>query len=135
MSKQQNYGSRFLYSEDLLIDGKFLSPVVEISEVHQPGTLQSADKRSIDKWTIGFRGKQNLLVLCKTNASIIHFLTGCEPGEKWIGHCVTLEVREVSAFGAQTLAIRVIPPKGTVLRKSLIDRLGKKAEFKGVPSE
>ena len=132
MSKEKNsYGSRFLYAEDLLIQGQFRSPKVTISEVHRPGTLKSGDGRMIDKWTIGFEGKDKLLALCKTNVSVLHFLTGYDAGEGWIGAEVTIGARVVKAFGADTTAIRVLPPKGTTLRKTIIDRLGTKAVFQG----
>ena len=128
MSKSQSFGSRFLYAEDLLIDGEFRSPKVEIVEVHEPGTLKSADGRTIDKWSIAFNGKAKMLVLCKTNVGIIHFLTG-NPGKGWIGKEIVIEARIVKAFGAETTAIRVIPPVGATLRKKLIDGLGRKAIF------
>jgi len=129
MSKAQSFGSRFLYAEDLLIGGEFKSPKVEIIEVHKPGTLKSADGRTIDKWTIAFNGKAKMLVLCKTNVGIIHFLTGNNAGEGWIGKEIVIEARIVKAFGAETTAIRVIPPVGATLRKKLIDGLGRKATF------
>lgn len=131
MSDKESYGSRFLYSENLLINGEFKSPVVEISEVHSPGTIKSADGRVIDKWTIGFKGKSKLLVLCKTNASLIHFLTGYEPGDGWIGGKIKIQARIVKAFGEDTTAIRVMPEPGTTLRKKLIEGLGKPAIFNG----
>ena len=138
MDKNKQYGSRFLYAEDLLIGKEFKSPVVKISEVHKPGSLKSADGRTIDKWTIGFEGKEKLLVLAKTNSAIVHFLTGELPGNDWVGHNIRLEARIVDAFGAETTAIRVMPPIGATLRKTLIDRLGRKAVYKdltGGPNE
>lgn len=131
---KENYGSRFLYSEDLLIGGEFKTVDVVISEVHEPGTLKSADNRSIDKWTVSFEGKDKMLVLCKTNVSIIHFVTGEIAGPAWVGKSVTLQARVVKAFGSDTTAIRVVPPVGTTLRKKLIEGLGKKAVFSGAKS-
>jgi len=46
---KQSYGSAYLYAEDLLSDGKFKSVEVEISELHEPHTLQRADGKFIDK--------------------------------------------------------------------------------------
>ena len=129
MSSKHDYGSRFLYAEDLLINREYKTPQVTISEVHEPNTLKAANGRTIEKWTIGFEGKNKLLVLCKTNASIIHFLTGNAPGPDWIGCQVTLGARIVDAFGAKTTAIRVLPPVGATLRKTIIDRIGKPAVF------
>lgn len=120
---------RFLYAEDLLIGGEFKTVNLTISEFHPAGTLKSADKRSIDKNSIGFEGKSKLLVLCKTNEGVIHYTTGEPPGAKWIGHKVTLQPRVVEAFGDQVVALRIIPPHGTKVRKSILQRLGTKAEW------
>lgn len=125
--KEQTYGSRFLYAEDLLVGGEFRTVELTISEYHEPGTLKSADGRLIDKPTIGFEGKSKLLVLCKTNASVIHFATGEPAGPKWIGHKITLQPRLVEAFGEDVVALRVMPPQGCTIRKSIVKRLGKRA--------
>lgn len=128
--KEQTYGGRFLYAEDLLVGGEFRTVELTISEYHEPGTLRSADERLIDKAAIGFEGKQKLLVLCKTNASVIHFATGEPAGPKWIGHKITLQPRMVEAFGDNVVALRVMPPPGCVIRKSILKRLGTKAVWK-----
>lgn len=130
MSKQSQ-DRRFLYAEDLLRDGKYISPVVEIKEVIRPGSLKGGDGRAIDKWTVAFKGAEKKLILCTTNCSIIHFVVGDEPGEKWIGKSIKIQARIVEAFGEDTVAIRVVPPIGTTLRKSLIKRLGRPAVFGG----
>ena len=123
------YGSGFMYAEDLLQGGKFHTVTVEIAEVHEPGTLKSADGKLIDKYVIGFKGKEKRLCLAKTNVAIIHLVTGEQPGEGWIGKRITLQAREVKAFGANTLALRVIPPTGTPLRRTLYERMGKEAVY------
>lgn len=127
------YGSAYLYSEDLLSNREYRMVDAEISKVAPPGTLKTADKKLIDKWTIFFKGMEKALVLCKTNASIIHFVTGEEPGDDWIGHTVTLQVRMVESFGEMVPAIRVIPPDGVMVRKNVRKRLGTKAVWKGPP--
>ena len=82
--RNENYGSAFLYSEDLLFKQKYTTVQVEISEVHPPNTLQTKDKKFIDKWSIRFKGKDKTLVLCKTNTSILHHVIGDQPGDSWI---------------------------------------------------
>lgn len=127
--KKEDYGSRFLYSENLLSGGKYHSPTLTISAYHPPGSLISADKKPIMKPTIGFDGRDKMLVLCKTNVSILIAVTGEQPGEKWIGKSCRLEVRIVDAFGEQVTALRVMPPQGCMIRKALLARLGSKAEW------
>jgi hypothetical protein len=129
--KSENYGSEYLYSEDLLHKQTYVTADVTIEEVIQPGTLTTKDKRKIDKWSLRFVGKSKILVLCKTNASILHHVIGDAPGPSWVGKSIKLQVRVVEAFGAQVTAIRVIPPTGCMIRKSLIQRLGTKAEWRG----
>ena len=132
-NKDDSYGPEFLYSEDLLKGGEYLAPEVEISEVHPPGTVkcQKGRKTIEDKWTIGFKGAKKMLVLCKTNKTVIHTVTGEEPGPNWIGKKITLEVRIIDSFSKKEPAIRVIPPAGTMLRRKTIEMLGTKAVFNG----
>ena len=128
------YGSDYLYAEDLLQNGLFQTVTVEISEVIPPGTIKAANKKFVDKPILRFAGKAKQLVVGTTNMSVIHLITGHPPGPAWIGKKITLQVRVVDAFGGQVIAIRVVPPSGTPLRKSLIERLGTKAVFRGESS-
>lgn len=128
--KSESYGSSYLYAEDLLIGQQYRTAEVEVEAFIAANTLKSADGRLIDKPTLKFKGKEKLLVLCKTNQSVIHFVTGEPPGEKWVGKKLTLQPRVVDAFGDQAVAIRIIPPKGCMVRKNVLKRLGKPAEWK-----
>ena len=136
MSKKKEFGSRFLYAEDLLVDGEYKSPEVVISEVHKPGTLetdQGDNSRPIDEWAISFEKATKILVLCsKTNIKLIHIVTGVslENSDAWIGKKIKLGVRIVPAFGAEEPAIRVLPPIGTKLRRGIKKHLGREAKFK-----
>ena len=127
---KQEYGTGFLYAEDLLKNQQFQTVTVEIAEVIEPHTITAANGKVVDKYCLKFVGKSKILALCKTSASIIHFVTGDPPGPEWVGKTITLQVRNVEAFGEQVLAIRVIPPAGTRVRKTILQRLGTKAEFK-----
>lgn len=129
MSDKHEYGSRFLYAEDLIVDGAFRTVTLEISAWHDRGTITAANGKKVDKPCVEFAGKSKMLALCKTNIAIGVICTGQQPGAKWIGHKVTLQPRVVDAFGEKVLALRIIPQSGTVLRKSLKDRLGAKAEL------
>lgn len=129
MKSEQSYGAQYLYAEDLLIGQQYRSVEIEVEQYIPPNTLKSADGRLIDKPTLKFKGKEKLLVLCKTNQSVIHFVTGEPPGEKWAGKKLTIQPRMVEAFGDQVVAIRVIPPKGCMVRKNVLKRLGKPAEW------
>ncbi len=120
--EQQQYGSQYLYAEDLLSDGKFKSVEVEISEVHEPGTLQKADKSYVDKPALSFKNATKKLVLCKTNVSLIKFAVGDADPAKWIGKKIKLVVRLVDAFGSKVTAIRVWPT--VPIRKGLVKFLG-----------
>ena len=131
-AKTDSYGSAYLYSEDLLHKQRYKTVEVEITEVIPPGTLKTADNRLIDKWSVRFKGKDKIFVLCKTNVGILHHVLGDAPGPSWVGQTIKLQVRIVEAFGDQVTAIRVIPPTGCMIRKSLLKRLGTKAEWKGV---
>lgn len=127
--KSESFGKNFLYAEDLLIGQQYRTAEVEIEEYIERNTLKSADGRNIDKPTLKFKGKEKLLVLCKTNEKIIHFITGEPAGQKWIGTKVTLQPRFVQAFGDTVVALRIIPPKGCMVRKKVLEQLGKPATW------
>ena len=111
MDKKQDYGQEFLYAENLLSKGAYQTVRVKIAEVIEPNKLRSANNKPIDKPVLRFEGKSKMLVLCKTNESVLHFVCGGGPAE-WTGKEITLAVREVEAFGEQVVAIRVMPIGG-----------------------
>lgn len=130
---KENFGTEYLYAENLLGGGKFQTVQVEIESVIEPNTIKSADGKLIDKPILTFVGKAKRLVLCKTNQTIVICSTGEQPGPAWIGKKITLQARVVDAFGDQVLAIRVIPPSGVKVRKNVLKRLGTEAIWKPVP--
>lgn len=121
------YGGGFLYAEDLIRGGQFQDVTVTIAEYVEPGTEKAGNGDVITKPIIGFEKAQKRLVLCKTNVSVLKYVTGEQPGPEWIGKTITLQARYVKAFGEEVAAIRIVPPVGTKLRKKLIERLGRKA--------
>lgn len=127
--KKQDFGSKYLYAEDLLSGGEYRTATVTIAEVIPAGTLTAANGQQIDKPTLRFEGKDKMLVLCKTNQSMVSLSCG-EQLEKAVGKQITLQPREVEAFGEQVLALRIIPPAGVKIRKHLAKRLGTKAVWK-----
>lgn len=130
MSDKFEYGSGFLYAEDLLIKGQFQTVRVEIEDAIPPGRIKAANGKVVDRWVLKFAGKDKLLALCDTNVRIVHLMTGDPPGPAWHGKAITLQVRVVEAFGDNVIAIRVVPPNGTPIRKALLKRLGTKAVYK-----
>lgn len=135
MGDKREYGNQFLYAEDLLRNGKYITAKAEIEEYIPPGTLEAANGRLIDKPVLRFKGRKKMLVLsAKCNRAVIHTVTGEDEGPAWVGHTITLQARIGEAFGDKnTLFIRVIPPPGTALRRSIVQRLGKEAVYQGPP--
>lgn len=129
MDSKHEYGSRFLYAEDLLHGGEYKTVTVTISKVYEPGTLTAANGKKVDKAVIEFDGRQKMLVLCNSNRLMIVTATGEQFGSSWVGKQITLQPRIVNAFGEEVLAIRVIPSVGTVIRKRQKEMLGRKAIF------
>jgi hypothetical protein len=123
-----SFGSRFLYAEDLLHGGEFRDAEVQISEFHKPHSLKAADGKPIDKPSLGFDGRDKLLVLCKTNVQLIKFATGEALTDKWIGKKIVLTVRLVESFGEKVPAIRV---KSKLIRKGLLKHYGEPLKWQG----
>jgi hypothetical protein len=132
MSDKKEFGSAYLYAEDLIRDGNYIDATVTIESVIPPNTIKAANGKMIGHDTLKFVGKDKLLVLCaKVNQRILAIATGESQAEKWPGHKITLQVRIVDSFGEKVPAIRILPPQGSMIRKSLRERLGTKANLKG----
>jgi len=132
MSDKKEFGSAYLYAEDLIRDGNYIDATVIIESVIPPNTIKAANGKMIGHDTLKFVGKDKLLVLCaKVNQRILAIATGESQAEKWPGHKITLQVRIVDSFGEKVPAIRILPPQGAMIRKSLRERLGTKASLKG----
>jgi hypothetical protein len=131
MSDKKEFGSAYLYAEDLIRDGNYIDATVTIESVIPPNTIKAANGKMIGHDTLKFVGKDKLLVLCaKVNQRILAIATGESQAEKWPGHKITLQVRIVDSFGEKVPAIRILPPHGAMIRKSLRERLGTKASLK-----
>jgi hypothetical protein len=131
MSDKKEFGSAYLYAEDLIRDGNYIDVTVTIESVIPPNTIKAANGKMIGHDTLKFVGKDKLLVLCaKVNQRILAIATGESQAEKWPGHKITLQVRIVDSFGEKVPAIRILPPQGAMIRKSLRERLGTKASLK-----
>ena len=101
-------GSKFLYADDLLKDGKWVEARLTISRHVPGGTLTGADKSTVDADAIGFDGTDKLLVLNKTNTRLLKIATGSSKPAGWIGKTVALYPVSINAFGQQNLpCIRV----------------------------
>ena len=132
MSEKKEYGSGYLYAEDLIRDGDYVDAVVTIESVIPPNSIKAGNGKLIPHETLKFKGSDKLFVLCaKVNQRILGIATGESRSEKWAGHRITLQARIVDSFGEKVPAIRVIPPQGSIIRKSLRERLGTKATLKG----
>jgi hypothetical protein len=127
MDKKQDLGQEFLYAENLLSKGAYQTVKVKIAEVMKPNQLRCASGKPIEKYVVRFEGKNKMLILCKTNEKVLHFVCGGGPDE-WPGKEITLAVRDVE-FGRDIVpAIRVMPV-GVKIRKSLIKGLGTPAQL------
>lgn len=124
---KDNLGSGFLYSEDFIKGGEYVTATLTIAEILPPNTVPAADKKMIDKPIMRFEKTERMLVLNRTNQQMVPYATGKALSE-CSGAKVTLEVRNIKSFGGVTEpAIRIVPPAGVKVRKKLAERLGVKA--------
>ena len=115
---EERYEGNYLDAIDL---PEGAAVTVEIEEVFPPGSIEDARRKPIDKAILRFKGKKKQLILNQTNYSVLKSLYGLD----WVGNEVTLQRRYVQAFGRDNEpAIRIIPPKGHLLPRKIIDRLG-----------
>ena len=120
----------FLRSEHLLRGGAYAAPKCKIAAVLIGVPLMRKNK-SFQGMALQFEGQQKVLGLGITNESLMAVIAGDGNPAKWVGVEVQLEVREVnSATGGTEPAIRLMPPKGTLIRQGLKKQLGAKIEAK-----
>lgn len=145
MASKFDFGSNFLYAEDFLKQQKFVTAKLTIAEVHLPGTMKCCEgKKTVKSAVLAFEKTDKLLVLNKTNRSILHLLTGYGPDKSastledawapcrnWIGFQVTLQARVVRWGKGEVLGVRIIPPVGMKVQKGISDHLGVAAVFEG----
>lgn len=117
---------QFLYADDLLKDGVFREVTLKISEIHQPGTLFSADKKPVEKIALGFTGTDKKLVLNNTNERLVRMATGSTKSDGWTGHKVTLYPVSGNWFGEKNVpAIRIRTPEGMPVQMAVRKQLGR----------
>lgn len=101
------YGGDWLRAEHI----KERAPVT--LQITRVGMHEFDDRKNpgqkVKQITLGFRNTDKVLGLNWTNANVIMGMYGDET-DMWIGKPVTLEVRQVEAFGKYTDAIRVQEP-------------------------
>ena len=98
---------------------------VEIESVADPDTETDASGKLIDKAILKFKAKKKRLILNKTNYRVLKGLF--TDATKWVGKKVRLQRRYFEAFGIKNeIGIRIIPPDGTPIPKSVRDNLGTK---------
>ena len=118
----------YLRAEDLLVDGKYQSPTLEIEAVVY-GCPLTRKLKPCEGLGLKFKGREKVLGLGTTNESLMKVIAGDARPESWNGKKITLEVRMVQGQqkGETQPAIRIIPPSGTVMRSGLVRQLGAKA--------
>lgn len=116
---QERYEGNFLEAADLP-EGAVVNAVIEA--IVAPDTEKDAAGKPIRKALVQFKGKSKRLVLNKTNYRVLKLLFGVD-SQKWIGKEVQLQRRYLDAaqaFGQPNeLTIRILPPVGTPLPKSV----------------
>lgn len=113
MSEPHDDDVKFLYAHHFLVNGAFKKAVVTIDRV-LPAVKFINSKGKVDyRPGLSFVGSDKVLLLNKTNEALLIYTFGDQPGEKWHGRKVTLEIRIVrGADGNKCPAIRVSKPVG-----------------------
>ena len=109
---------------------------VTIEAIVEPGAEKDSAGKLIKSAIISFVGKRKRLILNKTNWKNLKAMFGPKSID-WVGQQIKLQRRYLDAahgFGINnTLAIRIIPPKGTPILKSAANFMGSPAPYGDVP--
>ena len=120
-------------------DGNYLAGVdfadgqeteLKVKGVRAPNTVVAKDKTSIEDPILVFDKTEREMILNKTNYYIIKLLHGPNATD-WLGKTVTVGKRYLKNFmGATNVpCLRIIPPTGTKLIKSVNDQMGQKKKY------
>lgn len=130
----ERYEGNFLDALDLP-EGAEVGVVIEA--VAEPMSEKDSAGKPIKSAILAFQGKQKRLILNKTNFKNLKAMFGRAPKD-WIGKRVIIQRRYLDAahaFGIEnTLAIRIIPPKGTPILKSAANFMGQPSPY-GQPAK
>jgi len=127
MPKEPN-DPMFIYADNLVKDGCWVSPTVTIEKVIPENTIRAANKRLVEKPTMKFKESDKMLVLNTTNESLLRLQFGSSDYTKWVGKKVTIEPRRIAeAFGETDVpVIRVALPEDIPVPFRLRRHMGKK---------
>jgi len=120
----ERYEGHFLDALDLP-EGTLVP--VTIEGMVEPLAERDASGKVIKSAILSFAGKEKRLILNKTNYKNLKAMFGKSP-QDWIGKPIHIQRRYLDAahaFGIDnTMAIRIIPPKGTPILKSAANYMG-----------
>ncbi len=122
MKISEAFPSQYLKADDL--DGNNVTVTIKDIEHVEIG------QKKEQKLAISFVGKKKMMILNKTNASIIAKLHGDET-EEWVGKRITLTARDVEFQGDVILALRVSltkPAPAPKVVKPLAEEFGEEPE-------
>lgn len=124
---EERYEGNFLEASDLP-EGALVS--VEIEAITPPDAERDAAKRIIKRAILQFKGKKKRLILNKTGFRVLKILFGAATDD-WVGKTVQLQRRYLPAHRTidkheNEPCVRIVPPEGTPIPKSVRDFLGSK---------
>lgn len=98
------FTGRYLASPDL---GKN-EPTVKIARVISELVKDDEKKTERYRWIMFFEGKDKGMLLNRSNAMILAALCKSDKTEDWVGHSITLGVRDVKLGGETVDGLRVV---------------------------
>ncbi len=108
-----DYGPDFMRAEDLIQGGKWCEMTYTIQLMHLPNTLQTADKKLIDKPVLQFEETGKQFVLGTTNNRLLKYATGATTQSQLIGQKITIYPAVGNWFGQRNVTTkRIKVPEG-----------------------
>ena len=128
---RERYEGDFLAADDLA-EGQVFRLTIEATS--NPGTEKDKAGRLIENGILQFKGAKKRLILGKTNYLVLKRMYGGEPKD-WIGKEACLQRRYLPAKRAwgqhNQRALRIIPPKGTPLPRTVLEFMGSATPLPG----
>lgn len=103
-SYKKLFTGKYLASDDL----GDAEPTVRIERMASETVVDEEKQTSRVRWIALFEGKAKGMLLNRTNAILIAAIVGSDEIENWIGHAITIGVRDVKLGGQTVPGLRVI---------------------------
>lgn len=126
---KHEYGESFLYADDLVGNGQWISVELEIGDFIPANSIKAANGKIVDRECVQLKSASNtkIFALCKTNRRLLQLACGSANPEKWKGQRVRVAPHVLKeCFGEPNVpCVRVQLSKDIPMPQSCRSQMGR----------